>query len=471
MQLPLEPNSAVPLYRQIADGIRDLINSGVLRSSTRLPSTRKLADNLGVSRCTASLAYEELTRFGYIVSPSHVGTFVACARSASKSPLPADDGGSFDRFSIAGARLLMPDVSTDLDAELFEQLNFFSPTFEMLPSAKWFSEMSNIRQNLTEKDYVGDVFGSLRLRRVLASLLERTKGIGAHEDQICVFSSAQVALDVFARLLIDPGDSVLLENPGFPGMRRTAAAYGGVIWPIAVDFNGIVTADLWNAVGKVLYVSPEHQMPTGVTLCQSRRSELLSWADRSDALIIEDDFDSEYNYASHPAAALKSSDSRGRVIYLSSFWTTLFPLCKLAFAVVPSSLAPALKTAKALVDRHVNVVDQNTLAAFLQDGSYERHVKKTRLEYSRNRELLIATLNRLFGNSVVIAPGSTGTTLSIQFNDKGDVQNAIQATELPMVSTKSFYLGPSPGEFLLSFTGDMDALVKKLISLKEHLQG
>lgn len=482
MQVPLEPTSNVPLYRQIADGIRDLIERGALNSSTRLPSTRQLAEDLGVSRCTASLAYEELTRFGYIVSPSHAGTFVAPGKSPASQPLLIDDGVGYDRFSCAGARMMMPDVCEDLDAELFPQLNFFSPPFDKLPNARWFATMCQARQRLEEQDYVADVFGSLRLRRILSSLLGRTRGIVSSEDQICIFSSAQLAVDVFARLLIDPGDTVLVENPGFPGIRRTAAAYSGVVQPVMVDLGGIVTGDLWSVRGKLLYVSPEHQMPTGVTLCESRKFELLTWANRVDALIIEDDFDSEYNYSSQTNASLKCLDSRNRVIYLSSFWTTLFPLCRLAFAVVPPYLIPALKKAKALVDRHANAVEQNTLAAFIQDGSYERHLKKTRMEYARNRESLIGTLNRLFGTGVVIAPSSTGTTLSVRFNcaaddprrglfDENALLGAIHAAQLPMVSTKSFYInGCSSGEFLLSFTGDKDELAKKLVLFREHIK-
>lgn len=483
VQLPLEPMSVVPLYRQIADGIKDLIDKGGLSSSTRLPSTRQLAEQLGVSRCTASLAYEELTRYGYIVSPSHAGTFVANGKSVmnASAPLLIDESIRYERLSTAGSRLMMPDICEELDAELFPQLNSFAPSIERLPNARWFLMMSQARQRLTETKYVSDVFGSPRLRKTLVSLLERTKGIAAHEDQICVFSSAQLALDLFARLLIDPGDSVLVENPGFPGIRRTAAIYGGVLQPIAVDHGGIVTADLWSTSGKVLYVSPEHQMPTGVTLAESRRFELLYWAHQLNALVIEDDFDAEYNYAGQTSAALKSLDSRCRVIYLSSFWTTLFPLCKLAFAVVPPYLVSALKKAKGLVDRHANAVEQDTLSSFIQDGSYERHLKKTRLDYVRNREALITTLNRLFGHGVIIASGSSGTTLSIRFNkadpllsglDKDELARLIQAFELPMVSTVPFYLdGTSPDEYLISFTGSIDELTKKLALLKLRLKG
>lgn len=483
MQLPIEPMSVVPLYRQIADGIKDLIDKGSLSSSTRLPSTRQLAEQLGVSRCTASLAYEELTRYGYIVSPSHAGTFVAKGKSKANSaqPLLIDESIRYERLSATGSRLLMPDVCEDLDAELFPQINSFAPSIEKLPNARWFFMMSQTRHRLTESNYVGDVFGSLRLRKALVSLLERTKGIVAHEEQICVFSSAQLALDVFARLLIDPGDSVLVENPGFPGIRRTAATYGGVLQPIAVDHGGIVTGDLWNTSGKLLYVSPEHQIPTGVTLADNRRFELLYWAHQLDALVIEDDFDAEYNYASQTGVALKSLDSRSRVIYLSSFWTTLFPLCKLAFAVIPPYLVSALKKAKALVDRHANVVEQDTLSAFIQDGSYERHLKKTKLEYARNRESLIAALNRLFGKGVIIAPGSSGTTLSIRFNkvhplisalSTDTLLSAIQDAQLPMVSTQPFYLeGESPDEFLMSFTGSIDELTKKLALFKLQIKG
>lgn len=478
MHLPLEPSSEIPLYRQIADGIKDMIAKGALKSSTRLPSTRQLAEDLGVSRCTASLAYEELNRFGYIVSPSHAGTFVSVEKSQVFQPLMIDESIRYDRFSTAGNRLMMPDVCEDLDAELFPQLNFFSPSFEKLPAARWFSTMCHVRQRLTEQDYVGDVFGSSRLRRALAWLLGRTKEIACHEDQICVFTSAQLSLDIFARLLIDPGDRVLVENPGFPGIRRIASAYCGEVRPIAVDHGGIVAGDLWNAGGKLLYVSPQHQMPTGVTLCQSRRFELLSWASRLDALIIEDDFDSEYNYAGHVGVSLKSLDSRSRVIYLSSFWTTLFPLCRLAFAVIPSFLVPALKQAKALVDRHADVVEQETLAAFIEDGSYERHLKKSRLEYARNRESLIASLNQLFGKGVIIAPGSTGTTLSVHFGSSVEpsasaevaMLEAAQAVQLPMVSTKPFYIdGRSSGEFLISFANNRDELAKKLSMFKECL--
>ena len=447
--VPLYHQCATPLYQQLADGIRSLIEKGALAPDSKLPSTRELAESLDVSRCTVSLAYNVLTESGYIHSPSHAGTFVA--RKANKgnnlNVLRQGYGvktQSEVKLSDQGERLMSNVVLKELDAELFSEINFSGPAREYLPAAGWFKALSKISKSIDKLDNNPDVFGCESLRKALCKYLAATKGINCSVEQIAIFSSTQIALEIFASILINERSGCVVENPGFPGIFRTVLAHNGALRPIEVDLHGLQTERLDGLKDVCLaYVTPNKQSPTGVRMSNCRRKQLLDWAQINDVLVIEDDFDTEYCFTGKPQLSLKAEDSNDLVIYLSSFWAMMYPLTKIGFAVIPEKFIEPVRRAKASMDRHANVIEEEALAEYLNSGGYHRHLRKTKPTIAENRNLLIATLSAVFGPNITLKPSACGTSLVLEFPLNYSHQSIIEGAKelgLPLVSTRSFYI-------------------------------
>jgi GntR family transcriptional regulator/MocR family aminotransferase len=405
--LVLDQRADAPLYRQLYQALRQAILTGRLSPGTRLPSSRELAMELGVSRNTIVNAFEQLLAEGYVEGKIGAGTYVArtlpdelfhAPGGSPRSAAPSEDGRS---ISKRGQRLLA--VPTLPPARRGEPRAFQPgvPALDAFPFDLW-------RQLLTKhwRRPSRDVLsynhpaGYPPLRAAIAAYLGAARAVQCVPEQVIIINGAQQGLDLAARLLLDPGDAAWIEEPGYPGARGAFLAAGASLVPVPVDKEGldIVAGEATQPDARLVYVSPSHQYPLGVTMSLSRRLALLAWAQRAGAWIIEDDYDSEYRYAGRPLASLQGLDTAHRVIYLGTFSKVLFPALRLGYLVVPPDLVDAFTALRALVDRHSPILEQAVLADFMAEGHFARHIRRMRVLYAeRQGYLLDAARHKLAG--------------------------------------------------------------------------
>lgn len=462
LQLNIDADESLPLYRRVTNAIKDCIESGRLAPGDCLPSTRQLASILGVARITAVNSYDLLITQGYLKTAVGRGTFVSDSfrRSSAAAPQIALSRARTpvaESLSSYAVQLLQLPALTSTSADQ-AGLHFGAPPAELLPVKQW-------RRLLLQQCAGGqveqngfDVMGYQPLREALAAYLKRTRNLNCSADMIFLFSNSQQAVNLVSRLLIDQSDTVALENPGFVFASKTMQSIGAQIEPIAVDHQGMVIAQLNQLSNcKLAYVTPSHQDPTGAVMSQQRRYELLEWAARNKAYIIEDDYDCEYNYGNVPLAALQGLDRDQSVIYISSFWKTLYPLTSMGFMVAPPHLIPLIKRAKLLSERSFSALDQITLCRFINEGHLESHIARTRKILATRRQQLIFALTDSLGKRVQITKHGSGVHIITQFSlalSDEEILTTAKNAGLAMVSTTPYYLAnPKPGEFLISFSG------------------
>ncbi|MFQ5529142.1 MAG: PLP-dependent aminotransferase family protein, partial [Gemmatimonadota bacterium] len=317
-----------PLHQQVYSGLRCAILRGDLRPGTRLPSSRGLAEELSVSRTTVVLAFDQLRAEGYVCGRHGSGTYVVEELPdlrpdpvpEPESPAPASGPGAADvSLSAYAARLVRAvPVSVASPARIRYDFRYGKLAVEEFPHDVW-RRLHNNRSRMVSPRSVsyGDPEGHTRLREAVADYLVRARGVRCRAEQILIVNGSQQALDLAARVLIDPGDAVLMEEPTYHGARVCFEAVGATIVSGPVDIHGLQTADLARRAGpaRVAYVTPSHQFPTGATMCLYRRLELLDWAASAGAVVFEDDYDSEFRYEGRPIQSLQGLDEQGSVIY------------------------------------------------------------------------------------------------------------------------------------------------------------
>lgn len=461
--ITLKEDANQPLYRQLCDALRESISSGRLKPGDFLPSTRKLADMLAISRVTVVRSYEELMSQGYLEAAPGSGTLVSRHLPFDDKATPPPDTVDADstRSQLSGyGRWLMQGDDEEYASTVFPELNYGAPPLECLPLKEWRSLLSKYSrvQDSASLIYEMDPFGYLPLREALASFLKRSRAVNCEADQVALFTGAQHALNLISRVLIDPGNVVALENCGFCDARQAFLAHKASLYPVSVDSEGMVVEELKRIETKprLVHVSPRHNTPTSVTLSTDRRKQLIDWATRTNTLIIEDDFDNEYRYLGAPVPALQSQDRSDQVIFFSSLWKTMFPLTAIHFLVIPRHLVPVFRKAKILSQRHFAIIEQYALADFIEGGMLERMIRKTGTIYKRRRQTLIFTLTRALPRQLKITENATGTSLPVRFLNPIPDEAVLAAgseANLPMCSTRNFYLDNIvPGEFLISFS-------------------
>ncbi len=462
--LTLSEYSKDPLYLQVYESIRDSILQGRLRFGERLPSTRELSDVYDISRFTVIRSYELLTAQGFIETIMGSGTFVrhktigdsASVQSvidASSRPIEAS------RLTAFGQRLMRDDADA-IDSELFDELNYGAPSVEDLPLKAWREVLHNCSrfQDKTLFQYVSDPMGYAHLREAIVAYLNRSRSTKANPDRIAVFSGSQSALDLVCRLLINPGDCVAVEDPGSLFPRRTFKIYGAKVVPISVDSNGLVVEELYQIKSKLklVYITPSHQDPTGVIMSVPRRLELLKWAKKTGAFILEDDFDSEYHYSEKQVPSLQGLDEHGTVIYQSSFWKVLCPIVRTGFLLLPASLVEPVRRARGAIERDLPLLEQVALTEFVNRGLLELQVRRLRSIYARKRAALLHVLALKFKDLVTTGGVSAGMHMLIRFDQRfaeEDVLAHAKEAGVPMVSSKNHYLSNARShEFIIDFT-------------------
>lgn len=401
------------LQRWLYSELREAVLSGRLAAGRRLPSTRDFARQHQMSRGTVLAVYEQLIAEGYLTGTTGSGTTVSPKLPAKLAPPPASSGAGLPRLPRLSrqGRLLAtsPFALRDNAAPVPFRAN--QPDLTAFPLPTWRRLATRYsRSKMQQEMGHSDAAGYAPLRRAIAEHLRFSQRIACDADQVIIFSSAQQALDLCARLLLDPGETVLLEDPGYPGARHIFAQAGAQVHGVPVDLQGLRTDPLLPVEPgiRLAYVTAAHQTPLGGTLPLERRLALLDWADTCDAVIIEDDYDGEFRFDGTPLPALKSLDRNGRVLYMGSFSKLLFPSLRLAYLVVPDGWSDAFASALSLTCRYVPVFQQAVLSDFIADGHFARHLRQMRLLYGERAREFQRACKEHCGGLLDVLPASTG---------------------------------------------------------------
>jgi GntR family transcriptional regulator/MocR family aminotransferase len=455
-----------PLYRQIYRVFRNDILSRALPPGERVPSTRVLADLLKVSRNTAVLAYEQLLAEGYLE------TRVGAAGTVVAPVLPPDSFRSHlsleryrhtvsrrnARLAIAGKRILKA-ARTTSDSLRLPRLSWeltpprlrydFRPgraAFPDLPYALWCRLLGARARNATlhDLDY-GPPAGRWELREAIATRLRRLRGIDASPERIVIVNGTQQALELISRVLLNPGDRVLIEEPHYTGARCVFIAAGAQLLTSPVDNNGIQIPKVKKPAIRLAYVTPSHQFPIGVVLPIARRLELLNWASRVGAFVVEDDYDSEYRYDGPPLQALAGLDREGRVIYVGTFSKILFPALRLGYLVLPEVLVEPVVAAKAVGDTGTAILEQLVLADFITTGHFDRHLRRTNASNAARRNALVSAVHKEFRERAEVCGANAGLHLLVWLKGSrggmiADVHGKAEKAGVGLYGVEAFYL-------------------------------
>jgi GntR family transcriptional regulator/MocR family aminotransferase len=462
-ELVLDPYSKIPLGRQLADQLRRGIIEEKITLGSLLPSVRDLAQKLKISRSTVTRCFDELAGQGYISVVPGSGTS-ACKR------LPGELDENRRWLSPSSARAEKPIVFSEYAKRLLAGvqtnasqtkplLNYGGPPLEAAPVDRWRELLlQHIKSSTLNQSSSNQDAGFLPLRKAYSGYLARTRAIRCDLSQVFVFVARELRLDLLCRLLIDPGDNVAVENPGYPGARSRLAVHGANVLPISVDSQGLNVDELiaMHQPIKLVYLTPSHHEPTGVVMPLSRRRKLLKWAQETGAILIEDDYDSEFRYDSRPMPSLMSLDDTDSVVHISCLWKTLSPVSKLGFMIVPKRLVEPLSCAKLFVERETPALESLILTDYIEQGHLERIISKNRKLYSRRRECLVRSLKKHLDGSITMSPESAGMDLFVRvttaLSDMQVLERAASA-EMPMVSAEPYYAGEAPGkEFIIPFS-------------------
>ncbi|HEV7184099.1 MAG TPA: PLP-dependent aminotransferase family protein [Leifsonia sp.] len=438
------------IYRQLRDAIRD----GRLRRGERLPATRDFAERLAVSRSTVTVAYERLTAEGYLASRVGSGTFVAAAPAAPLSRRARD------ARTAAQPTERWRDIRDPLWVEptaIAYDFSIGSPDPGLFPIEPWRRLVAaELRGGILRAGHYQDPAGLERLRRALARHLGVARSVDAVADDVLVTSGAQQAFDLIGRVLLRPGDVVAVEDPGYPPLRQLVESLGAQVVPVPVDEHGLRVDDL-PPNARLVYVTPSHQFPLGAVLSLDRRTALLEWAAEHDAVIIEDDYDSEYRFADRPLDPLQSLDREGRVVYVGTFSKTMLPTLRLGFLVAPPSLMGALRSAKRLTDWHNDYVTQAAMACFVDTGGFARHVRQATKAYALRQRQIVEQVNTLLGDRLRVIPSVAGLHLClvpvdprVAF-DAGRVVSDAAASGVAVQALDRFSVGEPRAGLLLGF--------------------
>jgi len=483
--LDLSPDASIPAYQRLAEAIRSGILEGRFRPGEKLPPTRIVASSLKLARNTVLEAYEQLAAEGYLSARHGSGTFVApdlpeqaLRAPASKQPAPAAASAAEPALSAFGERVVRGEVPAQMrraDGNSAYEFRYGTPSFDEFPIDAW--------RTLTKRvlDYpprellgYGPTEGLPQLREALARYLQRSRGVRCSAEDVFIVNGSQQALDMAARVLLNDGDGVAIEEPCYPGARAVFAANGGQLLPVPCDDEGIVVAAMPDRA-TLAYVTPSHQFPTGAVMSAPRRLELLQWADANDAVIIEDDYDSEFRYEGRPLAALQGLDEHGRVLYTGTLSKVLLPALRLGYMVAPQRLQPALAGTKWLTDRHVALLYQAVLALFIEEGHFERHLRRMRKVYEQRRTAMLAAFETFFGDRALITGTESGMHVLVQIHDVADADDFIaRAREhgVGIYSATSYYTTePPPGAiFLMGYSSVTEERIHEGIRLLSKIR-
>ncbi|HLI12158.1 MAG TPA: PLP-dependent aminotransferase family protein [Alphaproteobacteria bacterium] len=448
MRIELDRRLGLPAYRQIYERIRKAILSGNLPPGAKLPSTRSLSSQLAIARGTVELAYEMLAGEGYILGRAAAGTIVD-PELAQKIALPAR------RAREAAPHSASPRDFPPPTPPLPFQLGV--PAFDAFPRKLWSRLVARRARGLSTLAMVyQDPAGYAPLRQAIVNYLAIARGIACTVEQVFVTAGFQGAIGLITHALLGKGDAVWVEDPGYFRAREAFILAGAAPVPVPVDSDGLdVAAGIARApAARFAMVTPSHQSPLGVSLALPRRLALLAWATSRDAWIIEDDYDSEFRYRGRPLPALKSLDAAGRVLYVGTFSKVLLPGLRLGYLVVPEGETRRFARAADLLAPIPSLLDQMTVADFIAQGHFARHIKRMRRLYGERRAALVEALAGQLGDRLTIAdatggmqllarlaPGEDDLALAARAHARGLAPTALSATAVEAKCGPGLLLG------------------------------
>ncbi len=410
-----------PLFRQLYRALRAGIVDGVVPPGTRLPATRALATELGLSRTTVLLAYEQLAAEGYLDGRHGSGSFVqavAAPAGASRAPAtltPAEP--STPRLSPFGTFLTdgrsRPIFSSYVSGRprLPYDFRYGAPSLHDFPVQIWQRCLGRRARRASAAYYdYGHPQGSAALRAALAGYLLRGRGVRCAPEQILIVSGSQQGLDLAARLLLAPADTAVVEDPGYEGARRALLAAGARLVLVPTDADGLDVDALARDArrARLAHVTPSHQYPLGGVMPYPRRVALLAWAARTGAYVLEDDYDGEYRFGGRPLDALKALDDGERVIYVGTLSKVMFPALRIGYLVLPPALVEPFARAKLLADGGSAFLEQEALADFIASGAFERHIRRSRAWNGERRAALLRAVDEHLGDRVRVEGANAG---------------------------------------------------------------
>lgn len=391
--LPLR-DSGRSASRWLYEALQGEILEGRLRPGTRLPATRDLARQYGLARGTIVNAFEQLKSEGYVEGSVGSGTYVnkvlpdeLLQVSRRESPSPSAPHKPHRRMSDYARRVqLFP----NFEIRPSHAFRVNMPALDLFPTTLWAQVAARRLRRASANLLLGcGPLGYPPLRDAVATYLSTSRGVKCTTDQVVIVSGVQEAIDLTARLLVNPGDRVCMENPGYPGAAIAFKAVGAKVAALPVDGEGMRVHEASMRGARLVYVTPGHQFPLGVTMSVARRLQLLDWAGKSGALILEDDYDSEYRYAGRPVPALQGLDHRGLVLFTGSFSKVLFPSLRVGYLVVPADLVDYFSATLSVTNRHAPLLEQAVLCDFITEGHFGRHLRRMREVYAQRLAVLL----------------------------------------------------------------------------------
>ena len=414
--IPINRDLGAPLHRQVYSGFRDAILAGGLTPGQQVPSSRALALELGISRFPVLDAYAQLSAEGYFESRVGAGTFVAASlwshHKQTARPFEITHG-----TRVVSRRVTQfPHFEDGSWRHGWGAFAVHQPAIDQFPFEVWSRLVArHSRSPRFHAFHQIDPLGLRPFREAICTYLSTARAVRCDPDQIMVVSGSQQALDITARVLLNPGDRVWIEEPCYTLVRSILKGSGCHIVPVPVDEEGMrVSHGLKNASkARAAFVTPSHHYPLGVTMSLSRRLQLLEWAARSYAWVVEDDYDSEFRFESQPIASLQGLDTAGRVIYIGTFSKVLFPSIRLGYIVIPSDLVEHFVAVRFAMDIFPPYLFQEVLTDFMNGGHFARHVRRMRSLYKARRSALVESLHAEFGDFLEIHGTEAGMHLSV----------------------------------------------------------
>ena len=459
--IAIDRHSERPLPRQVYDGFRAAILHGELRRGQRVPSSRELATELRISRFPVLDAYAQLLAEGYFESRIGSGTFVSNSLP-ERNPDSSHKNGRPAGVRRLGQRSALYPRFPRLDELPWRHgwgaFGVHQPALDLFPFEVWSRLVTHhSKEPRLQAIHHVNPLGLEPFRNAICDYLRTARAVHCEPNQIMVVSGSQQALEITARVLLDPGDSVWVEDPGYLLMRSVIVGAGCKLVPVPVDEEGLNVAAGIRARRKAraAFVSPSHQYPLGSTMSAPRRLQLLNWAQSNGAWIVEDDYDSEYRYESMPIPSLQGLDTDFRVIYIGTFSKVLFPSLRLGYIVIPPDLVERFMAVRFAMDIFPTYLYQEVLTDFMRDGHFGRHIRRTRTLYNERRKVLVESIREVFGKQLRVHGTEAGMHMAVTLPDGyRDIEVATRAAKEKLwlwPLSPSYVSAPPQQGFILGF--------------------
>ncbi len=425
--LGIDPNSGAALHRQVYESLRGAILDGSLRAGVRLPATRVLAEQLSLSRSTVADAYDQLQAEGYIEGRHGSGTFVAPSLPDDALPQPAHLSRPLDaqhpdfQLSAWGNRVVQSGRHVFPEGVSLQTFGYdFRPhrvAQDVFPWDAWRAGVDHALNSDRDALFYSPAAGHPSLRETIAQHVTKHRAVQCSPDQIVIVNGTQQGLNLLAELLLEAGESVAVEDPGYPAARHALEARGSKVSRIPVDHDGLMVEHVVDrGPFRLIHVTPSHQDPTGSTLSLSRRLALLDEARRTDCVIVEDDYDSEFRYEGRPVESLQGLDRADLVVYAGTFSKSVLAGLRIGFLVLPRRLVQPFVAAKSTWDSGAPMLEQLALVAFMRSGAFERHIRRMRRLYRSRRDALVEALDDAFGDRVQVGERHGGLNVLVRLD-------------------------------------------------------